>query len=139
ATGLHILQHLRDFVTVDTWLDGKTVMLWTRWGRPSRAEPVSGLYVHPVSGILRRAPARKWTRRAKTITSVWLGADVECRLIDGVWYRFEYACHDPNEVAEVVRFHGDRPERNEQHGLTQPGDRRIIRFRDLPPGQAHYL
>ena len=37
ATGLHILQHLRDFVACDTWLDGRTVMVWgERLATPDR-------------------------------------------------------------------------------------------------------
>src|SRR6266571_1525597 len=41
ATGLHILQHLQDFVSIDTYLDGKTVMvLECHW---RGAQPVSGL------------------------------------------------------------------------------------------------
>src|SRR5258708_6659787 len=52
ATGLHILQHLCDFVACDTWLDGRTVMVWGSGNScPRRTQPVTGLYVHPVSGL----------------------------------------------------------------------------------------
>jgi hypothetical protein len=135
ATGLHILQHLRDFVEVDTWLDGRTVMVW-KW---RQAKPVTGLYVHPVSGLLRRAPDREKTRSSKPVTHLALEPNIVCSLVDGVWYRFEYAEHAPDDIAEVVRFHADRPVRNRKYGLQAQGDRRVIRYRDLPPANARYL
>src|SRR5262249_13920171 len=138
ATGLHILQHLRDFVAVDTWLDGRTVMVWgTRWLMPT--EPVTGLYVHPVSGLLRRAPDREKTRSSRPVTQLALEPNVICSLVNGVWYRFEYAEHDPDDIAEVVRFHAETPKRNQKYGLEAPGDRRMIRYRDLPAANARYL
>src|SRR5260221_18257 len=138
ATGLHILQHLHDFVDCDTWLDGRTVMVWGN-GWPRRPQPVTGLYVHPVSGLLRQTPPREKIRRSKPVTELSLEANVICRLVDGVWYRFEYAEHDPDDIAEVVRFHADQPARNRKYGLQAPGDRRVIRYRDLPPASARYL
>jgi hypothetical protein len=138
ATGLHVLQHLPGLVEVDTWLDGKTVMVWERRGA-DRSQPVRGLYVHPVSGLLLRAPNRRERRRPKPVTERQIDADTVYRLTDGVWYRFEYALRGPNEIAEVVRFHEDQPERNREYGLASPGDRRVIRYRDLPPHRARYL
>jgi hypothetical protein len=137
ATGLHILQHLKDFVIVDTWLDGKTVMACP--GRFRLAGPVYGLYVHPVSGLLRKGPRITFRLREKSVDQVWLDANTVCRLVDGVWLRFEYAVRKPDDIAEVVRNHEDQPERNREHGLKQPGDRRIIRYRDLHPGEARFL
>lgn len=142
ATGLHILQHLFDFVSVDTFLQGKAVMVWARWGRARQALPVSGLYVHPVSGLLRKTPEKKRAndfRYAGPITELTLEAGVVYRKIDDVWRRFEYRQRDPDEIAEIVRFYEDKPERNQQHGLRAPGDRKFIRYRDLPLGQARYL
>src|SRR5262245_56146238 len=135
ATGLHILQHLFDYVEGDTWLDGRTVMVW-EW---CQAKPVTGLYVHPVSGLLRRAPDREKTRSSRPVTQLALEPNVICSLVNGVWYRFEYAEHDPDDIAEVVRFHADKPKRNQEYGLEASGDRRIIRYRDLPPASARYL
>ena len=37
------------------------------------------------------------------------------------------------------RFHEDQPARNLKYGLKAPGDRRVIRYRDLPPAEARYL
>src|SRR5262249_30329908 len=119
ATGLHILQHLRDFVAVDTWLDGRTVMMWGRWS--IWTQPVTGLYVHPVPGLLRRAPDPEKPRRSRPVTELSLEANVVCRLVNGVWYRFEYAERDPDDIAEVARFHADQPARNEKYGLRAPG------------------
>jgi hypothetical protein len=50
AIGLHVLQHLEDFVSVHTALENGAVVDAGRWYRYG---PVSGLYVHPVSGLLR--------------------------------------------------------------------------------------
>ena len=138
ATGLHILQHLRDFVSCNTWIEGRTVMVSRRWGRGG-PEAVTGLYVHPVSGLLRRAPDRKYVGWTKPVTELALDPNTVCRLVDEIWYCFEYAVRDPNAIAEVVRFHEDQPARNQKYGLEAPGDRRVIRYRDLPPEQARYL
>ena len=75
----------------------------------------------------------------QTVTELSLEANVIRRLVDGVWYWFEYAEHDPDDIAEVVRFHADQPARNRKYGLQAPGDRRVIRYRDLPPANARYL
>jgi hypothetical protein len=69
ATQLHILQHLRDYVQTHCWMEGKTLMGNRRW---FGVEPVEGLYVHPKTGILRRAPERKWGREPKPVTRVRL-------------------------------------------------------------------
>jgi hypothetical protein len=53
-------------------------------------------------------------------------------LVEGVWFRFDYRKCDADEVLEVVRFHEDKPKRNLEYGLRQPGDRRIVRYRDAP-------
>ena len=136
ATGFHVLQHLPDFVATDTWMEGRTIMMSRRWGG---AQPVNGLYVHPGSGLLRRAPDPEKVGRTKPVTELSLEPNTVCRLIDQVWYRFEYAVRDPNEIAEVVRFHADQPARNQKYGLEAPGDRRVIRYRDLPLTQGRYL
>jgi hypothetical protein len=60
-------------------------------------------------------------------------------MVDEIWYRFEYAVRDPDAIAEVARFHEDQSDRNQKYGLEAPGDRRVIRYRDLPPEQARYL
>ena len=129
ATQLHILQHLRDYVQTHCWMEGRTVMAGRRW---FGVAPVEGLYVHPKSGILRRAPERKWERAREPVTRVRLSDLAHYELIEGVWFRFDYRKRDADEVLEVVRFHEDQPERNMKYGLREPGDRRIVRYRDAP-------
>jgi hypothetical protein len=107
-------------------MDGRTVMGAHRW---RGVEPVEGLYVHPKTGILRRAPERKWGRAPKPVTRVRLSDLAHYQLIEGVWFRFGYRKRDADEVLKVVRFHEDQPERNLKYGLRQPGDRRIVRYR----------
>ena len=96
------------------------------------SRPVEGLYVHPKTGILRRAPEWKWERRREPVTHVRMSELAHYELIDGVWFRFDYRMRDADEVLEVVRFHEDQPERNMKYGLREPGDRRIVRYRDVP-------
>jgi hypothetical protein len=129
ATQLHILQHLDGYVQTHCWMEGKIVMTNRRW---FGVDPVEGLYVHPKTGILRRAPERKWSRPPKLVTRVRLNELAHFELIEGVWFRFDYRKRDADEVLEVVRFHEDQPERNLKYGLRQPGDRRIVRYRDAP-------
>jgi hypothetical protein len=50
ATGLHVLQHLPDYVAVKTFLKNGEVFSVGRWGG---ASPVRGLYVDPKSRLLR--------------------------------------------------------------------------------------
>jgi hypothetical protein len=129
ATQLHILQHLDGYVETRCWMDGKTVMGSPHWFRP---RPVEGLYVHPKTGILRRAPKRTLDREREPVTHVRLSDLARYELIDGVWFRFDYRKRDPDEVLEVVRFHEEQPERNMKYGLRREGDRRIVRYRDAP-------
>jgi hypothetical protein len=136
ATQLHILQHLRDYVQTHCWMEGKTLMGNRRW---FGVEPVEGLYVHPKTGILRRAPERKWGREPKPVTRVRLSDLAHYQLIEGVWFRFDYRKRNPDEVLEVVRFHEDQPERNMKYGLRQPGDRRIVCYRDVPEQDRRVL
>ena len=71
-------------------------------------------------------------RKREPVTRVRLSDLAHYELIDSVWFRFDYRKRDADEVLEVVRFHEDQPERNMKYGLRQPGDRRIVRFRDVP-------
>ena len=113
-------------------------MIWGG-GWPRQAQAVTGLYVDPVSGLLRKAPPREKTRQSRPVTELSLEANIVCRRVNGIWYRFEYAERDPDDIAQVVRFHADKPARNQKYGLQAPGDRRIIRYRDLPASAARYL
>ena len=50
ATGLHVLQHLEDCIALNTFLKDGKVFERGRWGW---VQEVRGLYVHPVSGLMR--------------------------------------------------------------------------------------
>lgn len=128
ATQLHILQHLFHYVVTNCSMEGKTVMGDSGW---FGYRPVEGLYVHPKTGILLRARGWKRPRVRKEVKHVRVSELVHNELIDAVWYRFEYRRHDPDDVLEVVRFHEDQPKRNAEYGLREPGDRKIIRYRDV--------
>ena len=71
-------------------------------------------------------------RKREPVTRVRLSDLAHYELIDSVWFRFDYRKRDADEVLEVVRFHEDQPERNMKYGLRQPGDRRIVRYRNAP-------
>jgi hypothetical protein len=100
----HILQHIDDFVAVDThWVEtpegGKIVIRGQRWPRKdlSLEEARFELYVHPRTGILLRNrryvshDARKRKERQAqcerqfTVRRV-LGEDEQLHRIDGIWY-----------------------------------------------------
>ena len=73
------------YVQTHCRMDGRTVMATHRW---SGAGPVEGLYVHPKTGLLRRAPKRKRDRRPKPVTRVPLSELAHYELIEGVWLLF---------------------------------------------------
>lgn len=99
AIGLHVLQHVPDLVETDTFLDrGQVCAL--RWGRPA---PMCGLYVHPVTGILRDADR---SQRKRSVTQkpepepdvVRVSEELEYRKLNGLWFRFRF------RVDNQVRF-----------------------------------
>src|SRR5579871_1071460 len=54
AIGLHVLQHVDGFIALDTFIENGKVFD-RGWRYPSE---VRGLYVHPVTGIIRMAKRR---------------------------------------------------------------------------------
>jgi hypothetical protein len=60
ALGLHVLQHLEGYVATNTFLKDGQVFEYRRFGW---VEEVRGLYVHPVSGLLRYLKAGRGGRR----------------------------------------------------------------------------
>ena len=102
AIGLHVLQHLEDFVSVHTTLEDGVVVSARRWcGRG----PVSGLYVHPVSGLLRFSKYKpSWFTRGhdeRELNLVRVAANLEYAKIDGHWYRIEYEMSVSNDGAST--------------------------------------
>jgi len=55
AIGLHVLQHVEDFIAVKTKIENGVVYQWSRWPWSCPRD----LYVHPVSGLIRRVQRRK--------------------------------------------------------------------------------
>jgi hypothetical protein len=101
AIGMHVLQHLEDFVTLHTAIrDGKVVGL-RRW---RDLAPVEGLYVHPVTGLLRLAkPPRRPRPAAREANLVRVSQTLEFEKIDGCWFRLEYRLPDPAENPKEPR------------------------------------
>jgi hypothetical protein len=102
AIGLHVLQHLEDFVTVHTALENGVVVGARRW---SRNGPVSGLYVHPMSGLLRFSKYKpSWFTpelAEREPNFVRVNANLEYEKIDGYWYRMEYGLSVSSDGAAV--------------------------------------
>lgn len=102
ATGLHVLQHLEGYVTVHTALENGVVVGAEGW---NNGRPVSGLYVHPASGLLRFSKDKPWwhTRRIeeRELNLVRVNANVEYEKIDGHWYRMEYGTSVSSDGASM--------------------------------------
>ena len=92
--GLHVLQHLEDYVATDAFIKDGVVCEFT-W---SGAAPVRGWYVHPKSGLLRFAKPRKTTRTKAPLETVRVSETVQYRKIDGLWFRMEYRRAQPHEM-----------------------------------------
>ena len=93
AVGLHVLQHVEDFVSVNAFVENGVVYEYD-WGRGG-ALPVRGLYVHPVTRLLRSTkPVRRmrWVDRQprEELTLVPLSNTVAYQKIDGLWFLVEY-------------------------------------------------
>ena len=95
AVGLHVLQHLEDYVATDTFIQDGVVSEWQWRGG---AAPVSGLYVHPKSGLLRLAKRRETPRELPPLEIVRVSETVQYRKIDGLWFRMEYRKAGPDEM-----------------------------------------
>jgi len=100
----HILQHIDDFVAIDThWVEtpdgGKVVIRGQRWPRQdvSLEESRYALYVHPRTGILlrnrrymsfdaRKRKERQAQHARQTAVRRDLSAHEQLHCIDGIWY-----------------------------------------------------
>jgi hypothetical protein len=98
ATGLHIMQHLRQFVTIETTMIGDVVCGWHCCG----LHPVKGLYVHPLTGLLRFMKSQRRSRHPKPPSEpnfVRIDEDTAYTRIGGIWFLSEYGWPDPKKVA----------------------------------------
>lgn len=91
--GFHVLQHVDWEVEQQVVMDGRV---------PSRESwrglvPVRGLYVHPVTGLLRYAERRPRPVEVEEKNLVPLSETEEFRKIDGLWYWLEFAYNAANE------------------------------------------
>jgi hypothetical protein len=99
AVGLHVLQHLEDFVSLNTFLEDG-VVCDRNYGRVS---PVKGLYVHPVTKLLRCT--KNWRLRKKKhfppekqeLKFVRVGDLLAYEKIEGLWFRVAYRRVEPSE------------------------------------------
>jgi hypothetical protein len=92
AVGLHVLQHLEGFVSMNTFIEDGVIC-----ERNYRYTwPVNGLYVHPLTKLLRCT--KNWRSRKKKhfppekqeLKFVRLGDLLAYEKIEGLWFRVEY-------------------------------------------------
>ena len=96
AIGLHVLQHVEDFIAVDTYIEnGQVFERNRRWFMRSR-----GLYVHPVTGIIRLPKRRQSKPKRPELSLVAVSEMFEYEKIDGLWFQMEYRACRPDELAQ---------------------------------------
>jgi|HubBroStandDraft_3_1064219.scaffolds.fasta_scaffold180203_2 hypothetical protein len=96
AVGLHVLQHVEGFIALDTFLENGRI--YERgWYHPSE---VQGLYVHPLTGIVRLAKRRPSTLKRSELNLVAVSETLEYEKIDGLWFQMEYRLREPDELVE---------------------------------------
>ncbi len=96
AIGLHVLQHLEQFITLDAFMqDG--VVCERSWGG---TRPVTGLYVHPRTGLIRLAKRRQSPKKRSELTLVGISETLEYEKIEGLWFRMEYRMLASEELPE---------------------------------------
>jgi len=96
AIGLHVLQHVDGFIALDTFIeDGKVCE--RKW---RSATEVNGLYVHPLTGIIRLAKRRPSKPKRAELKLVAVSETLEYEKIDGLWFQMQYTLRDPDELVE---------------------------------------
>lgn len=88
TTGNHVFEHIAWEVETNTVMVGSKVHEYVG-GRHGTAK-VTGLYVHPVTGILEFAPYPPRPRRKKDETKIRLGPGRYLISINGIWYEGTY-------------------------------------------------
>ena len=93
AIGLHVLQHVKDFIAVDTFMENGEVRerngCWFMRARD--------LYVHPVTGIIRLTKRRQSQPKRAELSLVPVSETLEFEKIDGLWFQMEYRLCDTDE------------------------------------------
>ena len=93
AIGLHVLQHVGGFIALDTFIENGRVCERS-WRSVTE---VSGLYVHPVTRIIRLAKRRQTQPKRAELSLVAVSETLEFEKIDGLWFQMEYRLCDPDE------------------------------------------
>jgi len=93
AIGLHVLQHVGSFIALDTFIENGRVCERS-WRSVTE---VSGLYVHPVTRIIRLAKRRQTQPKRAELSLVAVSETLEFEKIDGLWFQMEYRLCDPDE------------------------------------------
>jgi hypothetical protein len=117
-----------------------------RWGFPQR--PVDGLYVDG-DGILRYNKRERYTRPKPPVTRFDCTDDISYYYLeDGLWYLHEYRLHAPDDPYQIITYVAHTsylsnglvyiqsypsPDLRAKYGLKTPGDKHIIRYRDVDP------
>ena len=115
AIGLHVLQHVGGFISIDTFIQNGQV--YERGYR--HPTEVRGLYVHPVTGLIRLAKRRPSKPKRAELNLVAVSETLEYEKIEGLWFEMEYGLRDPDELVE---FQG----RIYRAGALGPYARRVL-------------
>jgi len=101
AIGLHVMQHVDDFVAQEVEFFDRVPHY--RWR--GHAIPVRGLYVHPKTGLLRehRIPRERWFTALSpdAIEVVWISQSERFEKRNGLWFRIVIGVRDSETL--VVR------------------------------------
>lgn len=93
VSGLHVFQHLRDYVDTNCWIGEKTGKVYTDGARGT-TQP-DEFYVHPWTGLLCEVPRtkRRWwyhDRPKEPVTEIHLEPGKSYKQIEGIWYYTEW-------------------------------------------------
>lgn len=101
TVGLHVLQHVEQFVAVDAFLEDGVVCDRDYWG----IRPVDGMYVHPVTKLLRKTKTRptRTTWRSPQADEqepdfVVIDSTHAYEKIGGLWFHTEFHFNNPNQL-----------------------------------------
>jgi hypothetical protein len=95
VVGAHVLEHVGDFVQLQTILGEDGTIYTTGFRGGAHDLPVWGLYVHPITGILRRAKTDRapWRKRQtdpdREPDLVVIDNRTTYRKLDGLWFFVE--------------------------------------------------
>jgi hypothetical protein len=100
AIGLHVLQHVEDFIELNAFIEDGKVCERT-WRGPVE---VRGLFVHPVTGIIRFAKRRPSQPKRAELSLIAVNETLEFEKIDGLWFQMEYRLSSPDEGSGMPRM-----------------------------------